>query len=50
MFIVGQINKEDIAGPKVLEHIVDCVLYMEDPYNQYRIMRSIKIGSVLLMK
>lgn len=44
MFIVGQINKGgDIAGPKVLEHIVDCVLYMEgDPYNQYRIMRSIK--------
>jgi DNA repair protein RadA/Sms len=44
MFIVGQINKGgDIAGPKVLEHIVDCVLYMEgDQYNQYRIMRSIK--------
>lgn len=44
MFIVGQINKGgDIAGPKVLEHIVDCVLYMEgDQYNQYRILRSIK--------
>jgi DNA repair protein RadA/Sms len=44
MFIVGQINKGgDIAGPKVLEHIVDCVLYMEgDQYNQYRIIRSIK--------
>ncbi len=44
MFIVGQINKGgDIAGPKVLEHIVDCVLYMEgDQYNQYRIVRSIK--------
>jgi len=44
MFIVGQINKGgDIAGPKVLEHIVDCVLYMEgDQYNQYRIVRGIK--------
>jgi DNA repair protein RadA/Sms len=44
MFIVGQINKGgDIAGPKVLEHIVDCVLYMEgDQYNQYRIVRSMK--------
>lgn len=44
LFIVGQINKGgDIAGPKVLEHIVDCVLYMEgDQYNQYRIVRSMK--------
>ncbi len=44
VFIVGQINKGgDIAGPKVLEHIVDCVLYMEgDQYNQYRIVRSMK--------
>lgn len=44
MFIVGQINKGgDIAGPKVLEHIVDCVLYLEgDQYNQYRILRGIK--------
>ncbi len=44
MFIVGQINKGgDIAGPKVLEHIVDCVLYLEgDQYNQYRILRGMK--------
>lgn len=44
IFIVGQINKGgDIAGPKVLEHIVDCVLYMEgDQYNQYRVVRSMK--------
>lgn len=43
-FLVGQINKSgDVAGPKVLEHIVDCVLYMEgDQYNQYRIIRSMK--------
>jgi DNA repair protein RadA/Sms len=44
MFIVGQINKGgDIAGPKVLEHIVDCVLYLEgDQFNQYRILRGMK--------
>lgn len=44
MFIVGQINKGgDIAGPKVLEHIVDCVLYLEgDQYNRYRILRGMK--------
>ncbi len=44
IFIVGQINKGgDIAGPKVLEHIVDCVLYMEgDQFNQYRVIRSMK--------
>ena len=44
IFVVGQINKSgDVAGPKVLEHVVDCVLYMEgDQYNQYRIIRSMK--------
>lgn len=44
MFIVGQINKGgDIAGPKVLEHIVDCVLYLEgDQFNRYRILRGMK--------
>ncbi len=44
IFVVGQINKGgNIAGPKILEHIVDCVLYMEgDQYNQYRILRSMK--------
>lgn len=42
--IVGQINKEGmIAGPKVLEHAVDCVLYMEgDEFNVFRILRGMK--------
>lgn len=42
--LVGQINKGgDIAGPKILEHIVDCVLYIEGgEYNQYRILRGMK--------
>lgn len=42
--LVGQINKGgDIAGPKILEHIVDCVLYIEGgEFNQYRILRSMK--------
>lgn len=41
---VGQINKDGaVAGPKVLEHTVDCVLYLEgDEYNVFRILRGIK--------
>ena len=44
VFIVGHVNKGgDIAGPKVLEHIVDTVLYFEGERNQsYRILRGIK--------
>lgn len=44
MLMVGQINKVgNIAGPKVLEHIVDCVLYFEGgEFNQYRILRGMK--------
>ncbi len=44
IIIVGHVNKGgDIAGPKVLEHIVDTVLYFEGERNQsYRILRSIK--------
>lgn len=43
-FIVGHINKEGaIAGPKVLEHMVDCVLYFEgDRSLSYRILRAAK--------
>ncbi|MCQ2448694.1 MAG: DNA repair protein RadA [Clostridia bacterium] len=43
-FIVGHVNKGgDIAGPKVMEHIVDTVLYFEGERNQsYRILRAIK--------
>ena len=44
IIIVGHVNKGgDIAGPKVLEHIVDTVLYFEGDRNQsYRILRAIK--------
>ncbi len=44
VFIVGHINKEGtIAGPKVLEHMVDCVLYFEGSQaNSYRILRAAK--------
>lgn len=43
-FLVGHITKEGtIAGPKVLEHMVDCVLYFEsDPGQALRILRSYK--------
>ena len=44
VFVIGHVNKEgSIAGPKVLEHIVDCVLYFEgEPHMSYRILRSAK--------
>ncbi len=44
IFIVGHVNKGgEIAGPKVMEHIVDTVLYFEGERNQsYRILRGIK--------
>ncbi len=42
--IVGHVNKDgNIAGPKVLEHIVDCVLYFEgERHLSYRILRAVK--------
>jgi DNA repair protein RadA/Sms len=44
VFIIGHINKEgNIAGPKVLEHIVDVVLQFEGDHNfVYRVLRSLK--------
>jgi len=44
IIIVGHVNKEGaIAGPKVLEHMVDCVLYFEGERNgPYRILRAAK--------
>lgn len=44
VFIVGHVNKDGaIAGPKVMEHIVDTVLYFEgDRYLPYRILRAAK--------
>jgi len=44
IFLVGHVNKDGaIAGPKVLEHIVDAVLYFEGERNlSYRILRAVK--------
>ena len=44
VFIVGHVTKDgNIAGPKILEHMVDCVLYFEgDRYQSYRILRTVK--------
>ena len=44
VFVVGHINKDGaIAGPKVLEHMVDCVLYFEGSSNSpYRLLRAAK--------
>ncbi|OBV29025.1 DNA repair protein RadA [Helicobacter sp. CLO-3] len=44
IFIIGHITKEGaIAGPRVLEHMVDCVLYFEgDPSKELRILRGFK--------
>ena len=44
LFVVGHVNKDGgIAGPKVLEHMVDTVLYFEGDRNlSYRILRAIK--------
>lgn len=44
VFVVGHVNKEgSIAGPKVLEHMVDCVLYFEGERNgPYRLLRAAK--------
>ena len=44
IFLIGHVNKEGaIAGPKVLEHMVDCVLYFEgEQSGSYRLLRSAK--------
>lgn len=44
VFVVGHVNKEGaIAGPKVLEHMVDCELFFEGEHtNSYRILRAAK--------
>lgn len=43
-FLVGHVTKEgSLAGPKVLEHMVDTVLYLEgDRFHAYRLLRSVK--------
>ena len=44
IFITGHVTKDGaIAGPKVLEHIVDVVLHLEgEPFSAYRLLRSVK--------
>lgn len=44
VFVIGHITKEGaLAGPKILEHMVDCVLYFEgETHNTYRILRAAK--------
>ena len=50
VFLVGHVTKEgSLAGPRVLEHMVDAVLYFEgDRHNHYRLLRAVKnrFGSV----
>ena len=44
LFLIGHVTKEGaIAGPRVLEHIVDTVLYFEgDPHSSFRLVRAVK--------
>jgi DNA repair protein RadA/Sms len=44
VFLIGHVTKEGaIAGPRILEHIVDTVLYLEgDRFQSYRLLRSVK--------
>ena len=50
VLLIGHINKEgSLAGPKILEHIVDTVIQFEgDQHYMYRILRSIKTDSEAL--
>ena len=50
--IIGHVTKDgNIAGPRVLEHMVDTVLYLEgERYFSYRILRGVKIDLVQPMK
>ena len=45
-FVIGHVTKEGaIAGPKIMEHMVDTVLYFEgDGHHSYRILRSNAVG------
>jgi len=50
VFVIGHVTKDgDIAGPRLLEHIVDVVLYLEgDRFSAYRLLRGVKnrFGSI----
>ena len=52
MFVVGHVTKDGaIAGPRVLEHMVDCVLYFEgDRQLSFRILRAVKNPSAMLLE
>lgn len=52
IFIVGHVTKEGaIAGPRLLEHMVDTVLYFEgERHHAFRILRSVKIALAVRMK
>ena len=47
-FLVGHVTKEGtVAGPRVLEHLVDTVLYLEgERHHHFRILRAAKIALV----
>jgi DNA repair protein RadA/Sms len=49
--LIGHITKDGaIAGPKLLEHIVDTVLYFEGDFSrEYRVLRHLKIDMALSM-
>lgn len=44
IFLIGHVTKEGtVAGPKMVEHLVDTVLYLEgDKFHQYRVLRTVK--------
>lgn len=44
VLLIGHVTKSgDIAGPRVLEHMVDCVLYLEgSERSEYRLLRGVK--------
>src|SRR5690606_29196724 len=44
VYLIGHVTKEGtVAGPRVLEHMVDAVLYLEgDRFHQYRVLRAAK--------
>src|SRR5947208_7624299 len=44
VFLVGHVTKDgSVAGPRVLEHLVDCVLHFEgDRYREHRVLRAVK--------
>lgn len=50
--LVGHVTKEGaIAGPRMLEHMVDCVLYFEgERHHTYRLLRAVKTALALRMK